>query len=204
MPPCLAASARGITEVLHYTSERGIYGALVKDAVLSRKRLENDPEIEFIFQAVWPVKAPAWADHISLSLSRINLDLFERSRGHYPEYWWGVISFKTEILDHDDVYFTTTNNIYPTCERGQGVEGFEQLFRPSVLGRYSHEWTRDRLTDDQPTDRAAEVLYLGELSLDYLHCIYVPGQDERRLIRAWCDALGREEPPVVIRPDVFA
>jgi ssDNA thymidine ADP-ribosyltransferase, DarT len=203
MAPSDRAGARGITEVLHYTSEKGIYGALVKDAVLSRRRLEDDPEIEFIFQAVWPVKAPAWKDHISLSLTRINLDLFERSRSHYPEYWWGVVSFNTEILDHEDVHFTTTNNIYPTCERGQGEEGLENMFQPSVLGRYSHEWTRDGLTDDQTTDRTAEVLYPGSLSLAHLNRIFVPTLDERRLIRAWCDALGKEEPPIDVRPDVF-
>ena len=120
MTPSEAAAARGIEEILHYTTQRGIYGAVVKDAVLSRRQLELDDELEFIFQAVWPVKAPQWADHISLSISRINLDLFERSKRHYPEVWWGVLSFATEILDHDNVFFMTTNNIYPACSRGIG------------------------------------------------------------------------------------
>ena len=204
MTPSEAAAARGIEEILHYTTQRGIYGAVVKDAVLSRRQLELDDELEFIFQAVWPVKAPQWADHISLSISRINLDLFERSKRHYPEVWWGVLSFATEILDHDNVFFTTTNNIYPACSRGIGRDGFEAMFAPRVLGRYNAEHTREGLTPSQPTDRAAEVLYPTRLSLQYLRRIYVRDAEHRRLVHAWCDALGKSELPADVRDDVFA
>jgi hypothetical protein len=202
--PSEAAARRGIGEVLHYTTERGIYGAIVKEAVLSRRQVEADSEVEFIFQAVWPVKAPQWADHISLSLSRINFDLFQRSQRHYPELWWGVLSFDTEILDHEGVHFTTTNNIYPACRRGQDVAAFEAMFASQVLGRYSEEHTRDGLNDTQPTDRTAEVLYPRILSLAHLNRIYVAASDHRRLIHAWCDALGRDELLVEVDAHVFA
>jgi hypothetical protein len=198
------AADRGIEEILHYTTEKGIYGAIVKQAVLSRRQLEGDPDLEFIFQAVWPVKAPAWADHISLSISRINLDLYDRSRRHYPDLWWGVLAFETTILDHDNVHFTTTNNIYPACERGQGEAGFEAIFADNVRGRYDFVHTRHGLQDEQPTDRAAEVLYPRQLQLEHLARIYVPGAEHRRIVHAWCDALGRDALPVEVRPDVFA
>lgn len=199
-----AAGRRGIDEVLHYTSERGAYGAIIKGAVLSRKRLEEDPEVEFIFHPVWPVKAPQWVDHVSLSLSRINAVLFEQSRSHYRELWWGVLSFETSILDHEDVWFTTTNNIYPAVRRAQGADGLEAMFAAEVRGRYDARHTRDGLEVHQPTDRAAEVLYPGVLSLDHLACVYVPGAEQRRIVRAWCDALGKPYPSIEVRVEVFA
>lgn len=146
---------------MHYTSERGVMGSVMKQAVLSRQQVENDPDVAFIFEGIWERKDPDWVDHISLSISRINLDLFQRSRSSFPDFWWAVMSFDVEILDHDGVFFTTTNNIHPPCRRGEGVVGFEAMFDEAIEWGYygSSKWRSADCPDSWPTDRAAEVLY---------------------------------------------
>lgn len=200
MTPAERARARGITEILHYTSERGVMGSVMKQSVLSREQVENDEDVAFIFEGVWERKDPDWVDHISLSLSRINLDLFQRSRERFPDLWWAVMSFDVEILDHQDVWFTTTNNIHPPCERGQGLAGFEAVFAPSVEWGYygSRKFRSDQYPEEWPTDRAAEVLYPTRLSLEHLNKLYVPGTQHRRMVSAWSEAYGTPELPVEI------
>lgn len=151
MTPADRARERGITEILHYTSQRGVMGAVRKGAVLSREQVENDEDLAFIYEGIWPRKDPEWVDHISLSVSRINLDLFDRSRKRFPDYWWAIMSFGVEILDHDGVVFTTTNNIYPPCERGEDLEGFEAMFGSPI------EWGLLRLQTRAPTGASRGV-----------------------------------------------
>lgn len=136
-------------------------------------------------------------------MNSINVDLYGSAQRNLPDLWWAVLAFEPGILDHEGVWFTTTNNIYPSCARGQGTEGFEALYAGEVLGRYSSRHTRAGVGDAQPTDRAAEVLYPGELSLDHLTSVYVPSNEHRQHILAWCDALQRAEPRVAVRQDVF-
>jgi hypothetical protein len=181
-------------------------GSVMKWALLSRERVEDDPEIAFIFEGIWERKDHDWADYISLSISRINLDLFQRSRRHFPDYWWAVMSFDASILDHEGVYFTTTNNSYPCCKREPGVEGFNSMFKsPVEWGWYGSRIVRPQNhPDGWPTDRAAEVLYPRCIPLDFLERIYVPGQQHRRLVNAWCESFGRPGLPVDVDLEPFS
>jgi hypothetical protein len=200
------ARERGISQVLHYTSNKGMMGLICRGALLSRQRVADDPELAFIFQNIWPVKAPRWVDHISMSISQINLDLFQRSRSNYPQFWWAVLSFTPDILDGDGVWFTTTNNAYEdTCERGQGLEGFEAMFADRIsYGYYGSVAHRAASRSDAlATHRAAEVLYPGELTFEHLQAVYVLEAQHRRLIGAWCSAYGYPQMPVEINPDAF-
>lgn len=201
------AREREISQILHYTSNKGMMGLVCQGALLSRKRVANDPELAFIFQSVWPIKAPRWVDHISMSVSQINLDLYQRSCSNYPQFWWAVLSFTPDILGDEGVWFTTTNNAYEdTCARGQGLDGLEAMFAPRVpYGYYGSVAQRpDGRPDQYPTHRAAEVLYPGALTLVHLQAVYVREAQHRRLISAWCAAYGHPPLPVKINPDAFA
>ena len=197
------ARERGIQEIVHYTSEKGVMGTINKKALLSRKRVEEDEEVDYIFEGIWERKDPEWVDYISLSISRVNLDLFKRSRKNFPDFWWAILSFAPEILDHDGVWFTTTNNIYPPCRRGTSIDGFEDMFsEPIPWGYYGYEKRRVLGTDDAwPTDRAAEVLYPGSIPLEHLQRIYVPGKQHRRLVKAWMEIYGIEDLPIEVGLD---
>lgn len=200
------ARGQGIQEVLHYTSERGAMGTVMKKALLSREQVENDSDIAFIFEGIWERKDPEWVDYISLSLSRINLDLFRRSRRHFPDYWWAILSFDVEILDHDGVWFTTTNNTYPVCSRAQGEDGLAAMFAPQVpWGRKGSVKIRyPGMSEAWTTCEAAEVLYPQRIALEYLRRIYVPGAQHRRLVQAWAEVYGAGELSVEVNPGSFA
>ena len=204
--PAQRARERGVKEILHFTTDKGVLGSLRKDRLLSRERVSDDPDLAFIFNAVWPVKLPEWVDYISLSVTSINRDLFERAERNLPGRWWAVMSFDIEMLDDPGVVFTTTNNAYDdVCRRQEGVDGFEDMFSEQVpWGHYgSFRCRAATCAPSQPTHRQAEVLYLGEISLEHLECVYVRDAEQRRMIRAWCSAFDREPPEIEIRPEIF-
>jgi hypothetical protein len=202
--PTEAAFARGVEELLHYTTQKGVHGTVAAAAILSRARLDDDEYLEHIRKGVWPRKDHAWIDHISLSVTSINSLLWNQSRWHHPDMWWAVFSVSPRILDDDGVWFTTTNNIFPSVCRGQGVAGFEAMFADPVVGRNGVRLTRAGLPRSQPTDRAAEVLYPARIPTDNVERVYVAEAEHRRYVLAWCDALEHRELCVEIRPDIFA
>jgi hypothetical protein len=108
------------------------------------------------------------------------------------------MSFGVEILDHDDVVFTTTNNTYSPCKRGKGLEGFEAMFgSPIEWGHYGYQRVRSEAhPENSPTDPAAEVLYPTRLELTFLQKLYVPDAQHRRLVNAWIEAFGK--PPLAM------
>jgi hypothetical protein len=203
--PAEQAHERGVTEIVHFTTDKGVLGSLRKEHLLSRARVSDDPDLAFIFNAVWPVKLPEWVDYISLSVTSINRELFNRAERNLPGRWWAVMSFEIEILDDPGVVFTTTNNAYDdVCRRQEGVDGFADMFSERVpWGYYGSVQHRATCLPAQPTHRQAEVLYPGEISLEHLQSVYVRDSEQRRMIRAWCSAFDREPPEIEIRPDVF-
>lgn len=168
---------RSLTEVVHFTTHRGLAGSLHCGAVKSRKRLPNSEDLQFIYEpnAVYR-KDAAWVDHVNLSISRINGEFFGHSCRwrRDQDLWWCILAFDRIVLTHPEVWFATTNNIYPAAIRGRGTTGLEALFAPMVKGRYSNLIHR---TGDMPehwtTCEQAEVLYPGELSIEHLRRIYV-------------------------------
>jgi hypothetical protein len=138
------------------------------------------------FQVVFRIKSlttpPLWLDYINLSITTVNLRLFGISRGKWHrdiEGWWCILSFKPEILTHSGVYFCTTNNAYPSVQRGKGAVSLEKLFADKIERFPGWIAERTKATQaNQPTCNQAEVLYPGLLSTDYLMHVYV--QDEER------------------------
>ncbi len=199
-----AARRRGVRELVHYTTQKGIHGTIAAKAILSRAQLDKDEYLKHIREPVWPRKDPSWVDHISLSVTSINDDLFFRSHGHFQHLWWTVLSISTAILEGEGVVFTTTNNIFPKVRRGEGVPGFEAMFSDPVYGKHSSVHTRAGVPDCQPTDRAAEVLYPQRISTENVQTVYVLDAEHKRTVLAWCEALDHPELCVEIRPDVFS
>jgi hypothetical protein len=202
------AHDRGITEILHYTTSRGVLGVLASRAVKSRQRLPEDDYLEHVWVAACPVRwDTAWLDYVNVSITDINSALYTLAAGkwHPGEFWWGVLSFSLEILDHDGVWFATTNNMYPAVRRGEGLEGFQALFADEVAGKYGRAMRRgDGFPSERPTDPQAEVLYPGELSTEYLQRIYVSDLLSRRTIRAQCEAVGHPDVEIVVGDAIFS
>ena len=175
-----AAQNRGITQVVHFTTLQGAVGILAAQSVKCRSELPEDEYLQFVYQPNARIrKDPAWLDYVNLSIERINDWMFAYStEWHAAENNpWVVFSFHPRILAHPGVVFTTTNNIYPSCGRAEGLAGFNDMFADTVLGRYGAQHDRTDKPENWTTDRQAEVLYPGKLSCQHLQRIYAQEED---------------------------
>ncbi len=201
-----AARIRGVEQILHFTTSRGVLGVVAGKALKSRKRLADDKYLEHVYRPNTPIrKDPAWLDYVSLSVERINAWMFGSSEAwhSFEDTFWAVLGFDPAILGHPGVVFATTNNIYPRCRRAEGPAGFEAMFAERVIGRYDREHTRAGLPPNRTTDRQAEVLYPGELSCEHLQSIAVRTEDDAVFVEAMLDPLDVKY-PVHCAPEVFS
>jgi hypothetical protein len=175
----LAAEERRITEVVHFTMTRNLIGVL-STALMCRSRVGKEHYVQAVYapNCYSRVRDAAWIDYVNLSVSRINRWMFGYSRGWHPREAWAILGFDVAILGHPGVVFTTTNNAYEdVCLRGEGLEGFEQIFLDPVVGYDGRLRHRVGLEDKFPTDFGAEILYPSSLSIDYLQTIYTESEE---------------------------
>ncbi len=209
MPCCTdikgAAKRRGITQVVHFTTVSGAVGILAVNALKSRARVGEDEYLEHVYQpnAQFRNDQP-WLDYVNLSIERINDWMFKTSvrRHHAADNPWVVLSFHPRILAHPGVVFTTTNNIYPACERAEGLAGFSRMFAEVIRGRYQQLHDRTDKLAAWPTDRQAEVLYPGELTCIHLQRIDVQHVESIETIHGILGGLATNI-PVCHAPEVF-
>lgn len=137
---------RGIRDVLHFTTHRGLVGCLSSGSLLSRKRLRTEEYLQSVLynnSAVRPEdsvffdRSEDWLDYINLSISDINSYFFHISeRWHRDkEIWWVIAEFDASVMTHPGVFFATTNNKYAKCERLSGHVGFDALLLPAFTGK---------------------------------------------------------------------
>lgn len=208
-------NSRGITELLHFTTNRGIVGTLDSGFLLSRYRVKQEDNLKYILhcnstnrpeESDFFDKSEHWIDYVNLSMSEINRRYFEVSqRWHLNEdVWWGILSFDVAAMLDDGVYFATTNNAYDCCVRQKGLDGFNSLFA-SVIKRKPPSWSVSRLAraDHLPTCEQAEVLYPGALSIRYLRRIYVLNEICHDTAIGWLGEFERANVSVQINPQKF-
>jgi hypothetical protein len=129
---------RGITTLVHFTTNIGLLGILSTQNLLPRSHLANEQTLEFILKYNAPYRSdPKWLRYVNLSISRLNHIFFEQSGSWHTNdgVFWVVIEVDATVLAHEGVHFTTTNNIYPSCQRGTGPLSLEKLFSSQVAGR---------------------------------------------------------------------
>jgi hypothetical protein len=198
---------RGITEVLHFTTNKGLVGILYSGAVKPRARLPEEKTLEHIYtpNAAFRKDVP-WLDYVNLSIGRINCQFFEAARRWHRDrdISWCILSFDPAVLTHGGVCFTTTNNIYPTTRRGRGEAGLNALFEQVVYARYGARIDRpSNLELSFPTCEQAEVLYPGDLSTRFLRKVYVARHEDHDDVCGQLAALGLPPLDTVVDPKVF-
>lgn len=201
---------RGVTEILHFTTNPGLIGILATGAVLSRDRLSAEKYIEFVYtpNCADRLKDADWTDYVNLSISRVNNHMLGSSMNWHAVdgLWWTVLAFDPSIAADPDVVFTTTNNTYPTVRRAAGVTGLAAMYAEHVPWGYydsvKHRWRG--MPTQYTTDPQAEVLYPGRVGLDRLTSVYVHDEEHIDEVKALLATL-RTAPmvPVHHRPEVF-
>lgn len=175
----------GIAEVLHFTRGDNLVGILQRGGVISRALLETENtefnSLEYVGDPAWPDRSrdKAWWGFVNLSIESVNETLLAKARCNHPTQKWFVLSFDPQILTHEDVYFTTTNNAYePHVLRDRGINGMNLPYSASYKDLQGNTHQRKRgLPRQFPTSQQAEVLYPNFLTLNYLRAIYVEDQD---------------------------
>jgi hypothetical protein len=203
---------RGITEILHFSTNHGLTGILAEGAVISRMRLPRSKYLEHVYKPNAKVRRDGpWLDYVNLSVSRLNTTYFEHSnRWHQSEdVWWCALSFDPLVLEEDGVLFATTNNMYSGCRRKGGAAGLEALFasRITCWSGKSIERPSDMPTA-WPTDRQAEALYPAAVSTQHLQRIYVATGSHHDIAASSLDILLPKESrthrvSIVIAPEIF-
>lgn len=200
---------RKIEEILHFTANKGVLGILDSKFLKSRERLLSDQRLEYILQpnAADRSKDAAWLDYVNLSISRINSNFFSVSAGNWHKdknLWWCILSFRPEILDHDGVFFATTNNIYTGVTRANGPIGLESMFASRVTQWVGKVVKRDdKIPDNWPTCVQAEILYPAQVSTEYLQKIYVNDEQSADELAGQFSMLRHPFVPIEIRPEFF-
>ena len=205
---------RGIGELLHFTTNRGLVGVLATGALRSRRGLNSDDYLKNVLHnnAInRPEEAPDfdkkedWLDFVNLSISAINTSYmgFSKRWEHNQKIWWCIMSFDPKPMEHEGVYFATTNNAYEHCLRRTGENGLSSLFGSPI--RRKGAWTvhRGARANNLPTCQQAEVLYPGSLSVDFLRSIYVQSADDSDRVRGWLRDFGPVGVNVSISEDAF-
>lgn len=206
---------RGISEVLHFTTNRGIIGTLVTGELLSRYLLPQEKYLQHVLHvnsASRPEskinfdKSQNWLDYVNLSISEINRRYFEFSAKWHKnsDIWWGIMAFDPTIMTHDGVFFATTNNSYePLCTRETGDSGFARLFQEVVQRKSGWSVSRRGRAAHLTTCEQAEVLYPKQVSVEFLRRIYVQEGEHQDQARGWLTEFGLRNVNVVINPAKF-
>ncbi len=210
---------RGISEILHFTTNRGVTGILHNRHLMARPYLNTDQYLRHVLQLNWedrPEERPYfdksenWINFVNLSISEINECLFRLSKRRHQAagLWWCILSFDPEIMTHDGVRFATTNNGYDACVRGSGQLGLQALFAPRVQRKVNGPYgpwsvSRSGRSTELPTCEQAEVLYPDQLSLEYLRKIYVVEDEHHDMIAGLLVDFGYENIEVLVEPVKF-
>jgi hypothetical protein len=182
-------SERGIEEVLHFTTNYGLVGMFSLNKLVSRDQLSKEQALEHITMYNSRYRSdPQWTSFVNLSISRINSSFFGFSQNwHHEEYdFWVILAFDADILTHENVVFTTTNNIYKKeCIRGKGTPGLTKLFDNQVISKLGQIKPRlSSLPHSWTTCEEAEVLYPDVIDLKHLTKLYVRDENTYALARA--------------------
>lgn len=198
---------RNILEVVHFTTHNGLLGILHSRALKSRARLPSEVDLKYIYKPNAETrKDTVWWDYVNLSISHINSAYFASScRWHREEdLWWCITAFDPVILTHPDVVFATTNNIYTGVWRGKGKEALDRLFAHRIVRWTGNTVSRSAsIPTSHPTCEFAEVLYPGEVSIDFLRRVYVVRGEDADEVYAQMNMIGVSGIDVIVDPKKF-
>lgn len=137
-------------------------------------------------------------DYINASLTIPNVELlYHRSKSEWQSEWVHF-ALDLSLLNLSDSRFSPVS---AAAGRGKfiapGIEGFRALFVKSV-----EDYTRQSLSNNEPTHPQAEVLIKGPLDLASVLTIYVPDREVLLEVSRLCDQ-NRRTISIAVAPHHF-
>lgn len=203
-------SERGITELLHFTTRRGLVGILAQGRLQARAHLETDDYLEHVYRpnSNYRRERSEFWRYVNLSITQVNGRFFSISRGWHAneaDLFWAVLSFAPVAMAHEGVLFSTSNMAYEGVEPAPGVEGLRALFADPAhdgFGRYMRRPSGK--PGNEATASQAEVLYPDAVSTDLLQRIYVADDMAAASVEAIVGSVGHDDVEVLVQPGLFA
>ncbi|MGW7639117.1 DarT ssDNA thymidine ADP-ribosyltransferase family protein [Streptomyces decoyicus] len=200
---------RKITEVVHFTTNRGLLGVLVQRLCKARALLAKDEYLESIYHqnSKFRREDPKYWRYVNLSISEPNHSFLQTSSDKWwanEDLFWAVLSFDPVIMAHPGVLFSPSNMGYDGITPSEGKHGAEALFADRVpygFGKYAP--LRRNREPHLPTNPQAEVLYPQAVSTQHLQRISVLTDEDAAKAEAIVSASGHDEVDIIVDPVTF-
>jgi hypothetical protein len=201
---------RGVSKVLHFTTNLGIVGIINNGGIISRKALGTSEKANYIKLLNCPTwKTPDWEDHISLSIERINKGFWAKSVGWHEKepLFWVILEIDPSVLSHPGLSFSTTNSAYDTAIIEPGTAGLVKLYGHTVLDRNwnGHQYKSQRhagMPSAEPTSVQAEVLYPKSLPVSFIRWIHARTEEDANNLAGYTYALNSDL-EIKVSPSMF-
>lgn len=199
---------RKITELVHFTTNRGLLGILVQRLCRARALLSEDQYLESIYHQNTKIRreAPQYWSYVNLSISEPNHRFLRISSEDWwanEDLFWAVLSFDPVIMTHPGVLFAPGNMGYDGITPVEGLPGAEALFADRVPKGFSKTMLRHDRAPQLPTNPQAEVLYPQAVSTQHLQHIYVLTDEDAANAEAIVSASGHDEVDISVDPITF-
>jgi hypothetical protein len=199
---------RKITEVVHFTTNRGLLGILVQRLCKARALLAKDEYLESIYHenTKWRREDPKYWSYVNLSISEANHRFLRISSEDWwanEDLFWAVLSFDPVIMTHPGVLFAPGNMGYEGITPVEGLPGAEALFADRVPKGFKKTMPRWDRALHLPTNPQAEVLYPQAVSTRHLRRIYVLTDEDAAKAEAIVSVSGPDEVDIIVDPVTF-
>jgi hypothetical protein len=179
--------------IFHFTQAANLPG-IVQHGLLPRQILQNAPYQVFASNTY---RLDGNSAATSVSISRINADMFRRKQEASGHKDWVVLVLWPNILWEKDCRFCWANAATKeirdcTWFRG-GPFAFEKMFEGGADQRCE-------LEPCVPTDPAAEVQVLSPIEPEFIRGAVVPRESLRKPVEAVLQLLPRPADPVEVHP----
>ncbi|OON71447.1 DarT ssDNA thymidine ADP-ribosyltransferase family protein [Streptomyces tsukubensis] len=199
---------RKITEVVHFTTNRGLLGILVQRLCKARALLAKDEYLESIYHenTKWRREDPKYWSYVNLSVSEPNHRFLRISSEDWwanEDLFWAVLSFDPVIMTHPGVLFAPGNMGYEGITPVEGLPGAEALFADRVPKGFKKTMARWDRAPHLPTNPQAEVLYPQAVSTRHLQRIFVFTDEDAAKAEAIVSVSGHDEVDIIVDPVTF-